>query len=168
MVVHFATHVFGHVHVGQTVQGKDVALLPVLVDLGESQFCCTLCHCIFTWALLPTVLLHWRGTDVHAPQRQQHCQQHTVLHGKGLRMTDCSKCTHTSHAGCWERCSEGGEDDLLYSQTVCTGLSVVPGKYNHCPPTLTHTSLRTLHWLCYLPTGQLLVRVTQWILSAWR
>lgn len=92
MVVHFATHGFGHVHVGQAVQGKDVTLLPVLVDLGESQFCCILCHCIFTRTLLPTVLLHRRGTDVHAPQRQQQRQQRTVLHGKGLGMT---KRTHT-------------------------------------------------------------------------
>ncbi len=32
---------FCHVHVGQAVQSEDVALLPVLVDLGESQSCST-------------------------------------------------------------------------------------------------------------------------------
>lgn len=115
MFVHFATHVFGHVHVGQAVQGKDVALLPVLVDLGESQFCCTLCHCIFTRALLPTVLLHRCGTDMHAPQRQQQRQQRTVLHGKGLGMTDYLANAHTLHTQAAERDAQRKERVTFYS-----------------------------------------------------
>jgi len=37
-----------HVDVGQAVQAKDVALLPVLVDFGESQLSCKLGLCVFT------------------------------------------------------------------------------------------------------------------------
>lgn len=77
-----ATHLFGEVHVGQAVQGEDVSILPVLVDLDERLLCCTQCHWIFTRALHPDVPLHWCGTDVHTAQRQQQSQQRTVLHGQ--------------------------------------------------------------------------------------
>lgn len=78
------THLCVHVHVGQAVQAEDVALLPVLVDLGESLSCSANRKRVFTRALLHAILLHRCSADVHAPQRQQQRQQHTVLHGKGL------------------------------------------------------------------------------------
>lgn len=59
------THLFGHVHVGQAMQAEDVALLPVLVDLGESLSCSAHRKCIFTRALLHAILLHRCSEDVH-------------------------------------------------------------------------------------------------------
>lgn len=82
ILLSFATHVSGVVHVGQAVQGKDVALLPVLVDLDERLFGCSQRPWVLAGALHPAIPLHWRGTDAHAPQRQQQRQQRTVLHGQ--------------------------------------------------------------------------------------
>lgn len=75
---------FRHVDVGQAVQVEDVALSAVLVDLGESQSRSALCRRVFTRPLLQASRLHRCTVDVHAPQRQQQRQQHTVLHGKDL------------------------------------------------------------------------------------
>ncbi len=64
------THMFCHVDVGQAVQAEDVALLPVVVDLGESQSCSAYCRRVFTRPLLHAILLHWCTVDMHTPQCQ--------------------------------------------------------------------------------------------------
>lgn len=65
---------------GQAVQAEDVAILSVLVDLGESLVCGVFRERVFTRHLLHVVLLHRRAVDAHASQRQQERQQHVVLH----------------------------------------------------------------------------------------
>lgn len=107
------------VHVGQAVQGEDVALLPVLVDLDERLLSCTQCHWVLTGALHPVVSLHWGGTDVHAAQCQQQRQQRTVLHGEAA-----------------DRDAQWGEVPLFYIHgPVYTGL---PLKYDRCPLNTAH------------------------------
>lgn len=77
----FVTHMIFRVHVGQAVQAEDVALLPVLVDLGEGQPCGIQSKGVLTRAFLDAVVLYRCTVGVHAPQRQQQRQQHAVLHG---------------------------------------------------------------------------------------
>lgn len=74
------THMLHRVDVGQAVQAEDVALLPVLVDLGDSQSCSGLRRRVFTRPLLQASLLH--RCPVHTAQRQQQRQHHAVLHGE--------------------------------------------------------------------------------------
>lgn len=74
------THMFEHMHVGQSVQAEDVALLPVLVDLHQCQLCNSLCLRIFTRSCLHAGGLHWCTADVRARQCQQQRQQDAALH----------------------------------------------------------------------------------------
>lgn len=74
------THMSEDMHIGQSVQAKDVALLPVLIYLIECQLCSTFCLWILTRACLYASVLHWCTADMCAPQCQQQRQQHAALH----------------------------------------------------------------------------------------
>lgn len=65
------THMLRHVGVGQAVQAEDVAVLSVLVDLGETQFCGSHHRGICARPLLQPFLFHWCGVDALTPERQQ-------------------------------------------------------------------------------------------------
>lgn len=132
-------------HVGQSVQAKDVALLPVLIYLSECQLCSTLCLRIFTRACLHAGVLHWCTADVRAPQCQQQRQQHAALHDKNPEMAfyNTHRQTHTPTLPnrLVERCTE--RFGMIFISSSCLlntptqplshDTRIPSGKHNHCP-----------------------------------